>query len=197
MRLVDRAASPRRGWSWCPDTGHPRPDQLAALEPADRGDRPHRVPLAFGVPGGDAGIQQRIVEGKEQLGVAVQAVAVAAGYPLGEHVPVPGWQLASGAVGPVFGDDLVGVGQAGAIQELLVDLFQIGAAGCPSRPTPPGRSRAGTGRADFNPNGTTVRQCGVRYFCWAGHSVAPGAGRGTHSGCQRSGSTTLSQVLTG
>ena len=59
-------------------------DQLPLLEPADAGDGPDRVPLAFGVPGGDAGLQQGIAEREEHLGALVEAVAVAARHPLGE-----------------------------------------------------------------------------------------------------------------
>jgi hypothetical protein len=51
--------------------------------------------------------------------------------------------------------------------------------------------------AEVSANGVTLRQCGVKNFWTAAHSVAPGGGSGTHSGCQRSASTILSQVLTG
>jgi hypothetical protein len=51
--------------------------------------------------------------------------------------------------------------------------------------------------AEVRAKGVTVRQCGVANRCWAGQSVAPGAGRGTHSGCQWSGSFIWSQLLTG
>src|SRR5918993_623644 len=52
--------------------------------------------------------------------------------------------------------------------------------------------------AEVRAKGATVRQCGVKNR-WGTppHSVAPGGGVGTHSGCQRSASTILSQVLTG
>src|SRR4029453_10584266 len=52
--------------------------------------------------------------------------------------------------------------------------------------------------AEVNANGVTFRQCGVKNRCTApAQAVAPGGGVGTHSGCQRSASTILSQVLTG
>src|SRR4029453_7823658 len=52
--------------------------------------------------------------------------------------------------------------------------------------------------AEVSAKGVTLRQWGVRNRCTAPWQVvAPGGGVGTHSGCQRSGSTVLSQVLTG
>src|SRR5512133_2540592 len=51
--------------------------------------------------------------------------------------------------------------------------------------------------AEVRAKGITVRQWGVANFWVAGQSVVPGAGRGTHSGCQWSGLRTWSQVLTG
>src|SRR5918993_4731273 len=52
--------------------------------------------------------------------------------------------------------------------------------------------------AEVNANWVTLRQCGGKNrWLTPPHSVAPGGGVGTHSGCQRSASTILSQVLTG
>jgi hypothetical protein len=70
--------------------------------------------------------------------------------------------------------------------------------GFPSGPRyvygPGGRNRSGPVRA----KGVTLAQNGVRKL-WTlpVHSVAPGGGSGMHRGCQRSGSLTWSQVLTG
>jgi hypothetical protein len=41
--------------------------------------------------------------------------------------------------------------------------------------------------AEVRAKGVTLRQCGVANFCTGVQSVAPGAGRGTHSGCHWSG----------
>jgi hypothetical protein len=51
--------------------------------------------------------------------------------------------------------------------------------------------------AEVSAKGVTSRQCGVTNVCTAGQSVVPGAGRGTHRGCQWSGLRTWSQLLTG
>jgi hypothetical protein len=51
--------------------------------------------------------------------------------------------------------------------------------------------------AEVSAKGATLPQWGVTNFCWAGQPVAPGGGRGTHSGCQWSASRTWSQLLTG
>jgi hypothetical protein len=54
---------------------------------------------------------------------------VATRHPLGEQVPVARWGLGAWGVFPVFGDDLLEVGEAGAECQLLVDLFAEGVAG--------------------------------------------------------------------
>ena len=51
---------------------------------------------------------------------------------------------------------------------------------------------------EVNANGATCASAGSgTVWIRPAHSVAPGGGGGTHSGCQRSGSLTWSQVLTG
>jgi hypothetical protein len=51
--------------------------------------------------------------------------------------------------------------------------------------------------AEVSAKGVTLRQCGVENRWVAAHSVVPGAGSGTHSGCQWSGLRIWSQLLTG
>src|SRR5215217_5462193 len=50
---------------------------------------------------------------------------------------------------------------------------------------------------ELSANGFTFFHCGVVARCTEVQVVVPGGGSGTHSGCQRQGSLTVSQVLTG
>jgi hypothetical protein len=50
---------------------------------------------------------------------------------------------------------------------------------------------------EVSANDFTFFHCGVVARCTEAQVVVPGGGSGTHSGCQRQGSLTVSQVLTG
>src|SRR4029453_9496432 len=66
-------------------------------------------------PGGDARVQHGVAQGEEQLRVVVEAVVPDAGHDLGDQRPVAGRELRLRAVGPVFGGDLLPVGEAAAV----------------------------------------------------------------------------------
>lgn len=79
-------------------------DWLAEVERADGGDGPDVVDLPLDAPAGDAGVEEGVGQGEEQLDVFVDAagagpVRVAAGDVLGEHAPVAGGQLLVGSAG--------------------------------------------------------------------------------------------------
>ena len=65
----------------------------------------------------------------------------------------------------------------------------------------PSASLSGPGGVNWtgevSANDLTLRHWGVVGRCTEAQVVVPGGGSGTHSGCQRQGSLTLSQVLTG
>ena len=92
-------------------------------------DKALLVPVPLAIPGGDAGIQQRVVERKEHPRILIQGVGVTAGHPLGEHVPMPRRGHRPGPVGPVLGHHLAGVVQLLGVLGDLVDLVLVLAVG--------------------------------------------------------------------
>jgi hypothetical protein len=91
------------------------------------GDRPDEVVAALGVPGGDTRVQQGVGDREVELGVLVDALATLARHGPGEQVPVTGWLLGIGPVGPVLGPRLGPVIQLGAEADDGLDRLVIGA----------------------------------------------------------------------
>ena len=53
----------------------------------DRGHRPFRIPVAFGIPGSNAGVEHSVIECKEQSDLVIKLVVIALGNKLSELIP--------------------------------------------------------------------------------------------------------------
>src|SRR5580692_2856189 len=103
----------------------PRLNLLALELVRDGGYRPHRVKHSLGVPGCDAGVEYRIGHGKEHLHVVIQRVTVTRRNILSEQTPVSRRSFGVRAVGPVFRDHLLLIGQISAESDQLLGLLLI------------------------------------------------------------------------
>jgi len=94
-------------------------DGFAGKVVADEGPGAGAIVVAFGIPGGDEGVEGGVGNGEEEFHVAVEVVFIALGNGHGEAKPVTGLAGGAGAVAHEFHDGFLLGGQAGVELDAL------------------------------------------------------------------------------